>query len=451
MSKRLIGILTFAFVICFAFAAYAEVQNIKVSGDLTVYGIMRELRIDNNVPASGSPGGTNDDKHQTLASIVRLRVDADLTDNVMATLRLINERYWDEADTYGDKDQIMIDLAYATFKEFLYSPLTLVVGRQELHYGSEMVIGDPNTNNAIATGSVGLTSDPDLSMLKAFDAIKLILDYDPLVIDIVASKIVENTGNRDDDVSLYGVNANYALNRNTVLEAYYWLKETGRKNDADIKKGLRTDTIGARVVTKAIDDLTLSAEAAIQVGNYQTSTGTEPMARRKAWALELGAIYDMGDAKYPTSLRGGYAFFSGEKETYDESERRYYRGWDPMYENQTFGHIANTLFNQTNAHVLMLGTTVKATDDVSIMGDYYAFWWDKAYADGYSGSTVRGNGFMATNKKFAAQELDLKAIYDYTEDVQFGLLLGILVPGPAFNSAYRNTATELIGSMKVTF
>ena len=42
MSKRLILILTLAFIVDIAFAAYAEVQNVKVSGDIAVKGVARD-------------------------------------------------------------------------------------------------------------------------------------------------------------------------------------------------------------------------------------------------------------------------------------------------------------------------------------------------------------------------------------------------------------------------
>ena len=41
MHKRLILILALAFVVGVTMAAYAEVQNVKVSGDLTVKGVAR--------------------------------------------------------------------------------------------------------------------------------------------------------------------------------------------------------------------------------------------------------------------------------------------------------------------------------------------------------------------------------------------------------------------------
>ena len=42
-------------------------------------------------------------------------------------------------------------------------------------------------------------------------------------------------------------------------------------------------------------------------------------------------------------------------------------------------------------------------------------------------------------------------IDDYTEDVQFSLMGGMLFPGNAFDKSNRKLANEVIGSMKVTF
>ena len=42
MSKRLILILALAFVVGITCAAYAEVQNVKVSGDITVKAVARD-------------------------------------------------------------------------------------------------------------------------------------------------------------------------------------------------------------------------------------------------------------------------------------------------------------------------------------------------------------------------------------------------------------------------
>ena len=68
-----------------------------------------------------------------------------------------------------------------------------------------------------------------------------------------------------------------------------------------------------------------------------------------------------------------------------------------------------------------------------------------------------GNGQTAEYKieislaKELGNEIDATLTYDYTEDVQLGLSAGAFIPGDAFSGANDKTATQVIGSMKVTF
>ena len=447
MSKRLILVLAVAFVLSVACGAYAEVQNVKVSGDITAYGIIRNLTLKDS-----KAGGNSWDKD--LATITRVRVDADLTDNVIATVRLLNERYWgNETDNVGTTNahntEIDLDLAYVTLKEFLYSPLTLTVGRQELHFGNEMIVGDPDTNNQVSTASAFSGRDADLSARKSFDAIRLTLNYDPLIVDILGAKIRENTVNLNDDTDLYGINANYALSNRTTLEGYFFSKNTGLKASGEANKYDRVHTLGARMVTQPIDNLTYQLEGAYQFGRYEPALATPRAAQRSAFAIETALTYDMKDRRYAPSITALYAFFSGDK-----GNNKTYRGWDPMYENQKFGDIANALFNQSNAHIAGLVGSVRPVEDVTLKGEYYAYWWDKSYGDGQVIQTVRNPttaNLTTKHRKFAGQEIDVTATYDYTEDVQFALLGGVLFPGASFADGSNNMASELIGSMKVTF
>jgi len=466
MSKRLIIILALAFVVGIAFTAYAEVQNVKVSGDLTVYGINRMLDL---------RGNKDDRADKSMASIVRVKIDADLTDNVMATVRLLNERYWGREDTDNltagaTNSDISLDLAYVTLKEFLYSPLTLTIGRQELHFGNDMIVGDYDTNNNVTTASAfgGATNrDKDLSARKAFDAIRLTLDYDPLVIDAIAAKVKERTLTISDDEDLYGINANYKLAdmkymKNTTVEGYWFEKRTGRRQSVATvvaKKVDRVDTVGGRIVTQPIENLTGSLEAAYQFGKNAnigtTATTNTETLERHAWALEAFLTYDFKKLKYTPSLTAAFAHFSGDHATGSTSNVDNTRAWDPMYENQKMGDIANALFGQTNANIV--GGIVKSKtplEDISVKGEYYAFWWDKAYPEGYTiPATARNTAadLVMTGRKFAGQEVDLTATYDYTEDVQFALMGGLFIPGSSFAKGNNSTATEVIGSMKVTF
>lgn len=458
MSKRLILILALACVIGIASYAYAEVQNVKVSGDISVYGIKRDLSL---------RGPDNDATVRSVASIARVKVDADLTDNVMTTVRLLNERYWgketDNSASSQDNTTIALDLANVTLKEFLYSPLTVTVGRQELHYGSEMIVGDYDTNNTVSAASPFSASnrDRDLSARKAFDAIRAVLNYDPLVIDTVWALVEDTLLNTSDNVDLFGVQATYKLSDKykSVVDGYWFEKRIGGRNNVTAKKEVidRTDVVGGRIVTNPIADMTYSLEAAYQFGKYGPTANNKHAVKRKAWALETALNYAFKKVKYTPSLTAMYSYFSGDhldpNATFD-NDWGAYRGWNPMYENQKSGDIANALFAQTNAHIAGAIATAKPMDDITLKGEYYAYWWAKAYQQD---STISNNyratsvNLIMTERRFAGSELDLTAMYDYTEDVQLALMGGLFFPGPSFSKSNNDTATELIGSMKVTF
>ncbi|MFZ5800229.1 MAG: putative porin, partial [Candidatus Omnitrophota bacterium] len=230
MSRRLLVICAALFLVAMAVPAFAAVQNVKVGGDVFVTGVSR-----NNFDLGRTASGNTDDDSSLFMSQVRLRVDADLTDNVMATIRLINERDWDqESDGQSPADnntQVDIDLAYVTLKEMLYSPLTVVIGRQPLRYGNALIIGDPDTSRQDT--SAHPIFNRDLTIRRGFDAIKAILNYDPLTIDVFFSEIDENTkqsssgdNNEKDDVILWGVNGAYKVGDkyNSTVQGYFFQK-----------------------------------------------------------------------------------------------------------------------------------------------------------------------------------------------------------------------------------
>src|SRR3989338_9020467 len=163
--KHLRALFVLALVVGFAVPAFAETQNVKVSGSLDAYWIYRvnfDLKDNNDsgaipvgsaVPDSG--GTTNLTGHSSEAddyfmSITQIEVSADLTDNVSTVINLVNQRDWNADDfvagdtattnTTPSEFDIILDLAYVQMKEIFYSPLTLTIGRQDLWFGRWFII-----------------------------------------------------------------------------------------------------------------------------------------------------------------------------------------------------------------------------------------------------------------------------------------------------------------------
>src|SRR3989338_2858651 len=177
--KSLKALFVFALAVALAAPAYAETQNVKVSGAIDAYWFVRsnyDLRKKNDIAvtptgtASYTGGGVTlnnfrEDKADYFMSITQLEVSADLTDNVSTVINIVNQRDWNAhqfldpvasalAATPGNtanEFDLTLDLAYVQMKEIFYSPLTLTVGRQDLVFGRGFIIGwdppDPQRTN----------------------------------------------------------------------------------------------------------------------------------------------------------------------------------------------------------------------------------------------------------------------------------------------------------------
>ena len=507
MARRLgIWLCLLAIVSFIAQPAFAAVQNVKVSGDISVSAVSRSnFDLDKSSRDPNSLGsGSNQDSQSDFLSITRVKVDADLSDNVSTSVRLLNERNWNgdsttgteanrnvgltTAGTSGDENDIDLDLASITLKDFLFSPLTLTVGRQELRFGNGWIVGDPDTNG-IALGSE--LAEGDLSVRKAFDAIRARFDYNPLVLDLIYAKVAENNTILNDDTTLGGINVSYELSAATTLEGFFFSKVRGSGATAatnvdtgdatsfitDIKqKADVVNTVGVRAVNKSIKNLTLDVQGAYQFGTYNPkfdpnarfiSTSLPVLDRgetspRSAWGTEVVAAYDLKDvaaiSKWEPSITGAYIYLSGESR--DKTWKKSYRGWDSMFEDQTFGHLINAIMGFSNTHLLGVSLKAKPAADLTATLDYVTGWFAKRYPEErvtiLSGVSTARQFTMGKTPHFG-QEVDFTLNYDYTEDVQLSLLGGVLLPTKTINTdgpndfRNRTAAAELIGSMKVTF
>ncbi|MCM8800836.1 MAG: alginate export family protein [Candidatus Omnitrophica bacterium] len=413
MGKR-ISLIVLAFVLGFTLSAYAEVQNVKVGGDLTMLALSR-YGFNLSEPKSDAGG---------LVTVARVRIDADLTDNVGVTLRLLNERPWGSLEEDAQNTDIDLDLGYVTLKEFLYSPLVLIIGRQEIHLGSELLIGDVDTNQTANVSASALPAGTrDLSARKAFDAIVGVLDYSPLKLTLGFAK--GNEGNltaSGDDVNVWVANVDYDFGRMDTLGQLYYVLVERKKQDVN--------NIGARIVSKPIDNLSLSAEFCYQSMRRPSNEGK---GHRSDYALIVGANYTFPNVTWSPSLGIDYSRLSDN--------------WYVMFENMTPSDIANVLFANTNAQVIGLTATTKPMEDLTARLRFANF----RLVNEISSFTNEWNSYTMTNKKYLGNEVDLTLTYDYTEDVQFGLSTGVFLPGKAFDKVNRENATQVIGSMKVTF
>ena len=462
MKNKIVLALAVAFLMVAA-PAFAAVQNVKVSGNITSTYLNRQ---DFNF----REGDVGDIWRQSLfLTQSTLRVDADLSDNVSTTVALINERAWGEESssqtfTSSTSTEVQLYLAYVTLREFLYSPLTLTVGRQAFAFGNSLVFDATGTNNGAKGPLSGIAQD--LTMRSSLDVIRATLDYKPLTIDLFWGKAsqgnVTGLGLKKDNSDVFGANANYQLGdaMNTVVEAYVFGRVNGSSNVGTGVGGPdRADKLwapGLRVSTNPVKGLNVQAEAALQRGEM-VSTSASSNQRRAAYAYQAMASYALPVAeleKYKPIVSGSYTYVSGDGDPAARNKKN--TAWDPMLENQNGGTIFNSIFNLTNMSIVNATVSASPIADVTTSLSWNGLWSAQrpttsgvsmVYPD--TGSTA--STLSVGSSKHLGSEYDANVGYQYTEDVKFGLNLGWFLPGRAFLSDNKKPAKQAIASVGVNF
>ena len=460
-------LLAFALVAVAAMPAMASVQNVKISGSIDSTWLLRD-----NFDLGASI--IADEGQNLFITQAILRADADLTDNVSTTIALINERAW--GDTTNVSTDIDLLLAYVTLREMLYSPLTVVVGKQAFHYGNSFIIDSAGANNAIPADS-GLSGivGGDITKQTTQDAIRLIFDYEPLSVEVLVSKINSRTNTaaiddaRDDDVDLYGVNAGYEVgdSMNTQVEAYFFARLDKLTAASAANKSDTVYVPGLRASTNPIEGLNVQAEVAWQRGNRVATTGTiRDNEQREAMGAQVIASYKVPVLEeYKPILGYVYTYVSGDSNPDDralagggrQGSTNTHTAWDPLFENQAGGTIYNSLFDLSNSHIHLVSAQVNPIEDVTAKVSWTNIRLDKELRTGQAfalrtpstgGTAV---GFNAGEKE-VGNEVDVVGTYDYTEDVQFGANFGWFMPGDLFNTgANEQVATQAIVHGNVNF
>lgn len=467
MSKKLlIGIVVLS--CAFIGSSFAAIENIKVSGDMTAQALTRDLSL-------GAVDGNAVDSEDFIFSQIRLKFGADLTENVGAVIGLINERVWgnENTTTTGEATEVDLDLAYLELKEFLYQPLSLTVGRQNLRYGSGLIVGDPDTNQGTSPALTTRTPNAisDLSLRKSFDAVKLVLDYSPCAVDLVYAKIDEGvTSTAQGDVGLTGVNVGYTWDAyNGLTEGYFFLSDNERAVTAGVKENQsNTYVVGLRNQMNPNDHLTLALESAFQAGDHYQATPINTnvnYSNRKAYAAIASTEYRfLNDSN--TKVGASYSFLSGDNPNSDDFE-----GWDPMYEDTAPGEIINALFAASNCHIINVTGAYMPKEDVTLGFSYARAILAEKLPD--SNTAVEGNAAafntyspvlgparnLTTSSTYAinngervlGDEVDVYAVYDYTEDVQLKLTGACFLPGNFFSANNSDNAYSLKGGLTVNF
>lgn len=369
-------------------AAWAELQNVELSGNLRIRG-----------------NYYNYDSLPDLSYVqerTRLGVKADFTNDITAFVEFDSYGIWGEGfrsnyltgiDGRGTAD-VSLYQSYIEARNLWGAPLTLKIGRQELKFGDQFLVG---VNDA-SSDYRGLS----------FDAIRLTYKTDAFSVDAVASKLAEtfkNFGKGDTD--FYAVYGSYTGIENTTFDAY-WMYV--RDDGALLPTGNAVDihTIGLRGAG-TIGSFDYKAEVAYQFGSVDGLPSACPSGFGAADTdygafgvnSEVGYTFDCAWSPRPFAR---FAWLGG-----GDPDRSVWSNDRTLPFNRLFSNIEYSEFIETtdlsNVFYYALGVDLVPTECIKLqlVGAYFA-------AD---------EAGPVTNSSGLGWETGLYASYQYSEDLVF--------------------------------
>jgi hypothetical protein len=456
--KRLTLLLALTLVVALTVPAVAEVEEITVGGSIIVQGELIDPGFTLapgpiGLDLDGTPGGDVVILPATVAGFddditgqdwysqrTRVNVDAALSGGVRAFVELQAYDFWgtdtddslaSESATEAGNDEVALYQAYIDMNNIADYPVMVRVGRQELVYGREWLVG----NNDNGSNFSGLS----------FDAIKVVYAEEDIQVDAWAAKLADLDSSllpatvTDDDTDFYGVYGKYTGIENTDLEAYLLLVRTAvGPGDVDYLY-----TVGARaagtwdVMGTLPGMLDYNAEVALQFGD-DTGGGDH-----EGFAINLMAGYTFTDVQWTPRLEAEYAYFSGDDDILDDDVDAFSR----LFSDVHYGDIelGGTLdAGATNLHILRIGGSAVPVEKLTVSADFLIFLLAEDDADGLGltfgnpqvGDNIIGPLFAAGDDDDAGYELDLTAAYQYTEDLNLTVGYAHFFTGDAVENAY---------------
>ena len=409
--RKLCPVVLFAAVVLCAASAPAELQNTELGGYTQVIGYYYGY-----------------DSLPDIAYIdqwTRLHVKADFTNDVSAFVEFDSYYGWGENfrsdyltgfDNRGDGD-VSLYQAYVEVRGLWGTPLSLKVGRQELLFGDEWLIG----NNSDCTPVYGLS----------FDALRLTYGAETFSVDLVAAKLAEqyqNFGKGDTD--LYAVYATCTAVEDQTFDAYWiYLRDDGALNGfpADIH------TVGLRGAGK-IGAFDYRAEGAYQFGGINDLPSACPSGYGEAdtdydaFGADVQVGYTFECAWSPRPFLWA-AYLGG-----GDPDRSVWSNDRTLPFNRLFSDPEYTkviaFSDMSNLRYYAAGVEVAPTEAVTLK-----LCVGKLEAD----EPGPGTGCLWWKEKASRNlgwEVDLFANYQYSEDLAFYAMYGHMFGGRGLEGSY---------------
>ena len=432
MKRLMLAVLALAAIFALARDLRAEVQNVRLGGDIrtrfyytkNLYDLSSEF----------------DDDDFYVRQLSRGSAEADLTDNIWAVATVEADGIWGQNLAEKVSEEVTVDgkprtisrwvkeenvwdvniaEAYLQISEIFYSPLTFKLGRQYLQYGRGFLISSRDWR-------------------YKFDSVRGILDFFPWTIDLLYSRLTESdravtggAGKAAEDEDLFGLNFNYQEDQ-WSLEGYVFGIRDAVNDEEIVLLGDPKDapvTVGIRADASPVEALDLWGEFAYQLGSYQ-APGMVDAADIRAMGFDLGMVY-VFDVTWEPAIALSYTFGSGD----DGEDTDQYKSFNPLFNNTYYGYAYSPRLS--NIGIVNGQLSLVPSEDLTMILDFFYYVQDKEtkMAMGDPGKD-KGGVMWPTNgeDKNLGMELDAILNYDYSEDLSTQLVCAWFKPGDAYKT-----------------
>jgi len=300
--------------------------------------------------------------------------------------------------------QLDLHQAYFRLDGFLSPDLSLKVGRQELIYGNQRLVG------AVGWSNVGRT----------FDAGVLAYEGPRVAIDLFAAKLVGTTDEDDGAQNFYGLYSTWQVADGAALDAFVLLdNNTNRVPNGDGETVSRLYRVTPGLALRGTQSrLHYALEAAYQAGKQTIAAGT-PRASIGASLLSATANYVLAPSNQLT-LGAGYTRLSGD-DTPDDDELGTFNTLFAT-NHKFYGYM--DYFPATLSTLGLQDIQVTASANASARINV-----------GVAAHHFRGAESMPDDTRQAlGQEIDVTATYRFLDNVKFQAGLSAFVPEKALES-----------------
>jgi hypothetical protein len=340
-----------------------------------------------------------------------------------------------------ESDRIDLHQAYVTVGNHKEFPISAKVGRQEMSYGEERLVG------AFAWNNIG----------RVFDAAKVRWQNPWFGVDFFTSRVVipeDGKFNESNDYDLFsGAYATSMLIPKNILEVYFLARNSSKQaisaaESPQFPQPSARDiyTFGFRLKSKPgeLGAWDYSLEAAGQLGNFQDRRlggATAPRLEHEAFMLVAQGGYTFSDAWATPRLGLEYSYGSGDSDPNDDKHETFENLFPTNHKFYGYMDLASLQNIQDVRAIFQL----KPHPRVSVAVEGHGFWLattdDNFYnvggapRGGTAATPGNGYGINSSYSSFLGTEIDIIAGYALTRYAQLEVGYGHFFVGDYIESS----------------